>query len=795
MTQPDYAKQVIETPAKEELSHSFLEYSMSVVYSRALPSIDGLKPVQRRILYGMHDAGWTHDKNYVKVSRVAGEVMGKFHPHGDSSISDALVKLAQPFYSNIPFIDGYGNFGDVSGSPAAAARYIECKLSKAASYVLPEIKENTVDMRPNYDGTEEEPALLPVKFPTLLVNGNFGIGVGFSNKMPSHNLSEVIEGTKLLLRKPTATLEEVMKLIPGPDFPTGAEIIGLDGIKKAYETGQGVIRLRAKTDIVPIARGKHELVFTELPYGVRTETIISKIKDALKEGKLEGLADAKDLTDRNNGLKIVVETKAGVNPQALLVELYKETQLEDSFGINNTVLVEGHPKVLGLLDMLQLFIDFRKTVVRKRSEHRKLKREERLHLVNGLLKALANIDEVIKIVRAAEDANVAQQGLIKKFKVDEIQADYILGIALRRLTKFDTIQLSNEKDTLEKEIEELKEIINNETVLTKVIVQELNEVKKELGVDRKSIIIDSTIAEHRETVKTLATQVATEVEDGPCYITLLANGNLTRTTNPHTITKRGKINPILTTLLATHRGKIVVVTSRGNGYRLEALHLSEGILNSPKDLGITLAPNERIIAIGKDTPEKEEAGLALGTKNGIVKIVNSTDYPLRSDEFTVMNLADDDEIIGGGWVSNPKTVFLSFLASNSSLLRFDATKVRPQGRSGGGVAGIRLSDGEQALAFAVTTMEQMETADVVTVTNKSVKRSKLSDFPTKGRATGGVRSHTLRKGEGPVEAAVIGNNLILVSEAGKEAKLPPHVRRDASGENRTDLPTLFGSLG
>lgn len=783
----------ISTSAAQELSESFLEYSMSVVFSRAIPSIDGFKPVQRRILFGMWDSGWTNDKNFVKVSRVAGQVMGVLHPHGDSSISDALVKLAQPFYSKVPTVEGYGNFGDVSGSSPAAARYIECKLSKAAEFVLREIKEDTVDMKPNYDGTSEEPMLLPIMFPVLLVNGNFGIGVGFSNKIAPHNLREVIDGTKLLLKKPNASLDDVMKYIPGPDFPTGAEIIGTDGIRSAYETGQGVIRLRSKVTVKPTTRGKHELIFTEIPYGVKTESIIAKIKELIKVGKLGGLADAKDLTDRKNGLRVVIDVKAGVNPQALLMELYKETSLEESFGINSTVLVEGTPKTVGLIEMLQLFIDFRKETIRRRSEFRKKKRAHRLHIVEGLLKALANIDAVIKIVRGADDAAVAQEGLIKKFKVDEVQADYILSIPLRRLTKYDTIQLNDEKKRLEEEIKEIENILADPAVLTQVMVKELDEVKKALGEDRKSVIIGGSLAEHMEEAKTVVSAANGEVEDKPCSITLLASGSLVRTEDTYEVSGRGKIDPILAAITTTTRGKFVVITNKGRGFRVDAVHVQPDAKNTAKQLGLDLKSGERIIAVSKNVADTGEAGIALATKQGVVKVTNATDYPLRSDEFPVMSVEAGDEIIGGGWVVDAANTEFVFITSDSSLLRFGADKVRPQGSKGAGVAGIKLGGDAHVLAFNVLVGDERENADVVTSTGKNVKRTPFNLYPAKGRATGGVRSMKFLKGTTALQSAFVGVDVLAVDASGKKVDLPAvDNRRDGSGAVVSTAPVVYG---
>lgn len=788
-------EKLVPTPADQELAESFLEYSMSVVYSRAIPSIDGLKPVQRRILFGMMDAGWTHDKNFVKVSRIAGEVMGKLHPHGDSSISDALVKLAQPFYINVPMIEGYGNFGDATGSPAAAARYIEARLSKAADFVLREIKEGTVDHKPNYDGEMEEPTLLPIMFPVLLVNGNFGIGVGFSNKMAPHNLREVIEGTKAMIRKPGITLDEMMKHIPGPDFPTGAQILGMDGVREAYETGQGVIRLRAKAQINPTSRGKHEIVFTELPYGVSTTNIIAKIKDLLKVGKLPGLADAKDLTDRKSGLRVVIDSKAGVNPQALLAELYKETQLEESFGINSTVLVNGEPKTVGLLEQIELFIAFRKEVVRRRSEFRKQKRLDRLHLVEGLLKALANIDEVIKIVRAAADAATAQDKLMRKFKVDEIQADYILGIPLRRLTKYDTIQLQDEQDRLRKEIAELDDILSNEDTLKKVILSELDEVKKVLGTDRKSELVGGNLAEIVAETKKVAAST-TEVADEPCFVTLLASGAVVRSAEPHAAGGRGKLDPVLDSVATTTRSKIVFATNKGRGFRVEVIHLSEG-KNNPKDAGVDLDRGERVVAVAPDVDKNDKStyGLVMGTKQGIVKVFNMATAPTTLNEFPVIGLDAGDEVLAARYVKDAAGARFFFASSDASILASEVSKVRPQGGPAGGVAGFKLAADAQVLAFGVLLGEEAETGVFYTSTGASHKLSAASLIPTKGRGTGGVRGQKFLKGETVLETVFFGaGDVLAVDEAGKKVELPGlDPRRDGSGTKIAGAkPVVFG---
>lgn len=792
MADVDVAREIIDAPADDEVGKAYLRYSMSVVYSRAIPSIDGLKPVQRRILYGMFQQGWTHDKPYVKVSRAGGEVMGVYHPHGNTSIEDAIVKLGQSFYLNTPLIDGYGNFGDITGSEAAAARYIECRLSKAAQFVLREMREDVVDMRPNYDGTGEEPVLLPIMFPTLLVNGNFGIGVGFSAKIAPHNPTEVIDGTKFLLKNPDATLKQVMKYIPGPDFPTGAELIGMEAIQQAYETGNGLFRIRSKVEIIPQARGRNELVFTELPYGVSTELVVETIKKKLAEGRLQGVADAEDFTDKDHGLRLVITTKPGSNAQAVLAELYKETKLEDSFSINNTVLVEGSPKSVGLIEMLQIFLAYRQQIVVRRSTNRRQKRLDRLHLQEGLLKSLANIDEVIRIVRTSADAAAARTGLMKKFKLDEIQADYILEIPLRRLTKYDSIQLDEEIKRLREEIKDLTEIIDSPERRQQVILDELDEVRKVIAAPRRSKLIGGTLAEHMAEAKEAVAAASVPVADTATNVVLYADGTLSQQPDASAIKAlkaRGKVNPVIASVTASTGGRVLLVTNKGRGYKVDVLHLTEN--PAAASTLTSLSRGEKVLAIA---PLGEELGAAIffATASGTVKLTNP-DYPLRSDDFDLISADANDEIISARWVSNLEGGELVFVSSDASLLRVDASKVRPQGRTGGGVAGMSLASGAKVLAAAFVQAEEKDAAQVVNYTGQSMKVTPLNVYPVKGRATGGVRSIAFLKGETELKFSAIGVNPIVIGSDGKQVTLPPvNPKRDGSGLKTLEEPAASG---
>lgn len=792
------AKALIDAPLNVEVSKSFLEYSMSVVYSRALPSvIDGLKPVQRRILYSMQEEGFSPDKNFVKCAKPVASTMGNYHPHGDSSIYMALVKLAQPFYLNVPLVEGYGNFGDVTGSGPAASRYTECKLSKESMLLLSELKEKTVAMRPNYSDDLEEPEYLPVQFPNLLVNGNFGIAVGFASNFAQHNAVEAINAAKYLLKNPNATVAQLMKYLPGPDFPTGGQIIGSDGIVSAYETGQGIIKIRGAYSINNVGRGKHEIVFTELPYGAKTETIITKIKEALAAGKLQGIADVQDLTDHTNGLKFVVEVKTGVNPNALVLELFRWTPLEESFGINNTCLVDGEPKTIGLVEILTHFLNHRLDIVTKRTLYRKDKRAARLHLVEGLLKALANIDEVIKIIRAAADAAVAQVNLMKKFKLDEVQADYILGIPLRRLTKYDSIELNDEKKRLNDELAALNKILNSEDEKKAVILTELDDVKKILNHPRRSVIIDGALAEHMEAAKEAAKTVTLDVADEATWVAVYADGSLSR----HDATDlkdiktslRGKLNPLIDVAPARTRGRIILVTNKGKGHRVDLLHLNANGITKADNI-VKLSTGEKFVSVLPVEGENQPGGVGVffATKDGTVKITSAA-WPVRSDEFDLIGLEPGDEVVNARWVDNIEGAKVAMLSSDSSLLVFPADKVRPQGLSGAGVAGMKLAAGQKVIAAAFVPAAELETTEVATFTGVSVKRSPLALYPEKGRATGGVRSHTMLKGENGLAVGAITPNPLAVNATGSRVDLPPvNRKRDASGIKLIDTITSFG---
>src|SRR4051794_19371136 len=518
---PDFDENIVDVDVSEEMRGSYLEYAYSVIYQRALPDArDGLKPVQRRILFSMNEMGLRPDRGHVKCARVVGEVMGKLHPHGDGAIYDAMVRLAQHWSMRMRLIDGHGNFGSLRGGDSPPGmRYPEARMSREAALMVGSIDEETVDFRPNYDGQETEPEVLPAAFPNLLVNGGSGIAVGMATNMAPHNLGEVIAAARHLIDNPEASLDDLMRFVPGPDLPTGGKIIGLEGVRDAYETGRGTFRTRATAHIESVTPRRKGIVVTELPYAVGPERVVAKIKDLVNAKKISGIADLKDLTDRQQGLRLVIEIKNGFHPEAVLEELYRLTPMEETFGINNVALVDGQPRTLGLRDLLQVYVDHRIEVVRRRSMYRRGKRQDRLHLVDGLVIALLNIDEVIRVIRGSEDAAEAKAELMRIFELSEIQAQYILDTPLRRLTKYDRLELEREKGRLTEEIAELTAILESEDRLRELVSDELAEVAKAYATPRRTVLLESS-------GQTKTAAVPLEVADDPCRVLLSSTGLL-----------------------------------------------------------------------------------------------------------------------------------------------------------------------------------------------------------------------------------------------------------------------------
>jgi DNA gyrase subunit A len=833
-TQPpeDFEENILDIDVAEEMRGSYLEYAYSVIYQRALPDArDGLKPVQRRILYQMDQMGLRPERGHVKCARVVGDVMGRLHPHGDSAIYDALVRLAQPFAMRLPLVDGHGNFGSLGGDDAPAAmRYTEARLTAAAMEMVGSIDEDTVEFQPNYDGTETQPEVLPAGLPNLLVNGAAGIAVGMATNMAPHNLGEVIAAARHLITSPEAGLDELMRFVPGPDLPTGGKIVGLDGIREAYETGRGTFRTRATARVEKVTPRRTGIVVTELPYGVGPEKVIARIKDLVQAKKLAGISDLKDLTDRQRGLHLVIEIRNGFHPEAVLEELYRLTPMEETFGINNVALVDGQPKVLGLRDLLQIYVDHRIEVVRRRSEYRRRRREDRLHLVDGLVIALLNIDEVIEVIRGSDDAAAAKERLMSVFDLSAIQAQYILDTPLRRLTRYDRLELERERETLQAEIAELTAILESPDRLRELVSSELASVAKRFADPRRTVLLEGT-----GVARTAA--VPLEVADDPCQVLLSSAGLVARTATAimggqdgeaggSTAGPRAAHDAIVGTVPTTVRGTIAVVTSLGRLIRLGVLEIpalppsahSPGLSGgAPITEFVGLESGESVVGLGAG--DAAGAGLALGTAGGVVKRV-APDYPGSATDFEVIALKDGDRVVGAVQLAS-EDQDLVFITSDAQLLRFGASAVRPQGRAAGGMAGIRLSRGASVIWFgAVTPGDGRSRAGdakfpggdaaggpvVVTVAGSSgalpgtgaatVKVTPYREYPAKGRATGGVRCHRFLKGEDALVLAWAGPAPARgANDAGTPVDLPPaDGRRDGSGVRVRHPLTAVGGL-
>ena len=798
----------VDIDVTSEMESSFLEYAYSVIYSRAPPDArDGLKPVQRRILYMMAEMGLRPEKGHVKSQRVVGEVMGKLHPHGDTAIYDALVRMAQSFNMRMPLVDGHGNFGSLDNGPAAA-RYTEARLAKAALLMTDSLDEDVVDVVPNYDNQLTQPEVLPAQFPNLLVNGASGIAVGMATNMAPHNLVETIAAARHLIDHPEAELEELMRFVPGPDLPTGGRIVGLDGIRDAYRTGRGSFKMRATTRIENVTSRRKGIVVTELPYQVGPERLAEKLRDAVQAKKVQGITDYQDLTDRHHGMRLVLTVKSGFDPDAVLEQLYKHTPLEESFGINNVALVDGQPRTMGLKQLLEVFVDHRLTVVRRRTEHRLGKRRARLHLVEGLLLAILDIDEVIQIVRSSDDAETARSRLMQVFDLTEVQAEYILELRLRRLTKFSQIDLEAERDELMAEIERLEEILGSDEVLRRLVSDELAAVAAEHGDSRRTVLLESASAPVAKAGASL------EVADEPCGVLLTGTGLVARVTGEEKVLRegpRGAHDVIVSEVRTSTRSEVGVVTDRGRVLRLSVVDLPS---LAPTASAPSLAGGTRLKDLVELEKEEQALGLirlaeadvsrggaiALGTRAGVVKRVQ-LDFP-RTDGFEIISLKDGDAVVGVVDLEEDEDLDLVFITSDAQLLHFPSSGVRPQGRGAGGVAGIKLSGDAHVLSFGV--IDVTAPADVVTVAGSSatlpllqtgsLKVSPLSEFPAKGRSTAGMRCHRFLRGEDCLIGAwVVPHPARASSEAGQPIDLPePTGRRDGSG---TPVPVPIAAVG
>jgi len=732
---------ILPVEIADELKKSFIDYSMSVIVSRALPDVrDGLKPVHRRILFTLHELGMTPNKPYSKSARLVGDCMAKFHPHGDAAIYDAVVRMAQDFASRYPLIDGHGNFGSVDGDSAAAMRYTELRMSKMATYMLADLEKNTVDFMPNYDEKQEEPKVLPAKFPNLLVNGSAGIAVGMATNIPPHNLTEVIDGVIAQLDNPNISITELMQHIKGPDFPTGGTIMGTEGIKAAYATGRGSVKTRAKAHIEHVEKsGKMRILVTEIPYLVNKAKLIERIAELVKEKKLDGITDLRDESDRN-GMRIVIELRRDVNPQVILNQLYKHTQMEESFGIILLALVDGQPRYLNLKEMLHYFIEHQKEVITRRTRFELNKAEAEAHILEGLRIALDNIDEVIDTIRSSNTVDSARERLMSRFALSEKQAQAILDMRLQKLTGLEREKLEEEYQALLQTIAYLRAVLASEKMVREIIKKELQEIKDKFGDARRTRI---SFDESKMDIEDL-------IADEDVVITVTHKGYIKRLPlNTYRSQRRGGkgVQGMATKeedfvehlfITSTHH-YILFFTSRGKVYRLKAHEVPEASRTAKGSAIVNLlniGQEEIITAVMAIKQYAADNFLFMATQQGIVKKTSLQEYDsARKDGLIAINLDEGDELIGVRLSRGQDEVLLATL--HGLAIRFPEHDVREMGRTARGVMGIRLEPGD--LVVGMDVLGKDEDGELLTITeNGFAKRSSLADYRVQGRGGKGI---------------------------------------------------------
>ena len=763
-----------EVDLKKTMEDSYIDYAMSVIASRALPDVrDGLKPVQRRILYAMKELSNTPDKPHRKCARIVGDTMGKYHPHGDSSIYGALVNLAQSWSTRYMLVDGHGNFGSVDGDGAAAMRYTEARLSKISVEMLSDIEKDTVDFIPNFDETEKEPTVLPSRYPNLLVNGASGIAVGMATNIPPHNLTEVIDAVNKIidnkvLEDRDTEIDEILQIVKGPDFPTGAHILGRAGIEEAYRTGRGKIIVRAVTDIEPMTNGKNRIVVTELPYLVNKARLIEYIADMVKNKRIDGITELRDESNRS-GMRICIELRRDVNPNIILKKLYKHTQLQTTFGTNMLGLVNNEPVVMNLKQMLGFYLEHQENVVRRRSQYELNKAEERAHILKGLLMALDYIDEVISIIRGSKTTAEAKEKLIERFSLDDVQAQAIVDMRLRALTGLEREKLQDEYDSLQERIKELKEILADIKKLLGVIKEEINVIRDKYGDERRSQIVadDSDITNDDL------------IPDENTVIAMTNMGYIKRmTTDNFKSQNRGgkgikgmqtiEEDFIEDLLMTTTHHYILFFTNKGRVYRLKAYQIPEASRTARGTAMVNLLqlqPEEQVTAVINIRKEKTDGYLFMATKRGIVKKTALSEYAnIRKTGLQAINLREDDDLIEVKLTNNENDVFL--ITKNGMCIRFNEKDVRPTGRASMGVIGMTIDDTDEIVAMQLD--DQGEQLLIVSE-NGLGKRTSISEFTTQHRGGKGVKCYKIVEKTGLVIGAKSvndNNEIMLITKAG-----------------------------
>jgi DNA gyrase subunit A len=766
---------------EQEMRSSFLDYAMSVIVSRALPDVrDGLKPVHRRILYAMHEAGLQPNRPRLKSARVVGDVMGNYHPHGDQAIYDTLVRMAQPFSLRYPLVDGQGNFGNIDDYPAAAMRYTEARLTRLATEMLRDIDADTVDFSPNYDESRREPSVLPARFPNLMVNGSAGIAVGMATNLPPHRLGEVVDAVVQLIDKPEANVDDLMRHVKGPDFPTGAMVVGRSGIRDAYRTGRGRIVMRARAHMEELRGGRHAIVVTELPYGVKKggdSGVIKKIADLVNEKTLTEISDVKDHSDRT-GMRIQIDLKREAIPQVVLNKLFKHTPLQTTFGYNAVALVDGVPRTLSLLELVSHYLDYQREIVTRRSRYELRKALDRAHILEGYLIALDNLDEVIALIRAADDTEAARTSLMERFELSELQAQAILDLRLRALTGLERKRVEDEYADLQERIFELRTLLGDPARIDGVVREELLEIKQAYGKtdERRTEIVagDSEL------------ELEDMIAEEDMVIAITKSGYIKRLpVTTYREQRRGGIGVMGMDLkdedyiehlfVASTHDYILFFTSVGKVYRLKVHELPLGSRQSKGRAIVNLLPfrqDEYVRAVIATRNFEESEYLVFATRKGIIKKTAFGAYntPLKADGIIAIKLRGDDELVGVRRASGTDDILM--VSRLGQAARFAGERVRPMGRDTSGVAGMKLREGDEVIEVDIAA----DDAELLVVTDAGYgKRTPVRDYPVKGRGTMGVKTAQLVEGKGRLVGARIvrpGYQVMLISDAGTIIRIP-----------------------
>jgi DNA gyrase subunit A len=738
------SSKVLPIELSQEMKNSFIDYAMSVIVSRAIPDVrDGLKPVHRRILYAMYEVGMTPDKPYKKSARVVGDVLAKYHPHGDAAVYDSLVRMAQDFSTRYVLVDGHGNFGSIDGDSAAAMRYTESRMSQIAMELLRDINKETVDFGPNYDENEQEPLVLPARFPNLLVNGSSGIAVGMATNIPPHNLGEVIDGVVMMIDNPDVSIDDLMTVIKGPDFPTGGIILGTDGIRNAFRTGRGSITIRAKTQFEEAPGGKTRIIVNEIPYQQNKARLIEKIAELARDKKLDGITDLRDESDRN-GMRIVIELRRDVKPQVVLNNLFKHTGLQSSFGVIMLALVDGQPKVLNLRDMIHLYLEHQKDVVRRRTQFDLNKAEARAHILEGLRIALDHIDEVIALIRASETTDIAREGLMTRFSLSHEQAQAILDMRLQRLTGLEREKIDNEYNELLKLIAELRGILADEALLMGVIRKEILEIKERFADERRTSIVRAEGEINEEDL--------IPVQDVAITITHAGYVKRIPVTVYHSQRRGGRGMTMIGTreedfvehmYITSSHHHLLFFTNKGRMYALKAYEIPE-YSRQAKGLPIInliqIDQDEKISAVipvrSMDPGQSENLNLFFATRNGIVKKTPLSDYAnVRKSGIIAINLREDDEVIGVRLTEGTQDIIMA--TKHGLSIRFHETDVRSMGRQATGVKGINLGEGDEVIGMDVVYPDM----DVLVVTSRGYgKKTPSDEYRVQSRGGKGIKT-------------------------------------------------------